>query len=107
MHHNALCYTSGPSGGSSAVEVRIHSEIERGGDLPGTSLSFAENAVDVVHLVFKRADHVPAYGNVYSITDVEAYQVDTVEPPDGITVKAACRRMVAADAALYAPPATP
>lgn len=71
------------------ITVRVHSQFKALGDVKGTSFGYAERIDIVPELVFLREQGVqPKRGGVVSISHEEAYRVDTVEPPDGITVKA-------------------
>lgn len=72
-----------------AITVRVHSQFKALGDVKGTSFGFAERIDIVPEVVFLREQGVhPRRDGVVSISAEEAYRVDTVEPPDGITVKA-------------------
>lgn len=72
-----------------AITVRVHSQFKALGDVKGTSFGFSERIDIVPELVFLREQGVqPRRDGVVSISNEEAYRVDTVEPPDGITVKA-------------------
>lgn len=104
MKVETLCYTDGPSGPSETVWLRVHSEIEKKGDLAGTSLAYAERLDDNPKLVFLAADHTPKKKNVYIVSDVEGYRIDSLEPQDGITIKAVAVRLKAEEVSNYAAP---
>lgn len=88
-----------------SVTVRVHSQFKALGDVKGTSFGFAERIDIVPELVFLREQGVhPERGGVISISDEEAYRVDTVEPPDGITVKAKCPAIPLKDLGSYPTP---
>lgn len=55
-------------------------------------------------LIFMLDECDPAQGAVVSLEIDEAYRVLAVDPPDDITVTAQATRLVADDAARYAPP---
>lgn len=108
LHHRmqvtALLYEDGPNGPSSLAYPRVNSKIDAAGDLQGTSLAYAESVEVQPKLIFLRAEHVPKKKSVYSISDVEAYRVDHLEPADTITVTAICVALSREEAAQYDPP---
>lgn len=105
MRVETLCYTAGPGGGSLTVYLRTLTEDKPQGDLAGTSLAYAERVETIPRLVFLHEDHTPAKGNVYVISDKEAYRVDTVEPFDGTQVLANATRLLQTELASYEAPA--
>jgi hypothetical protein len=88
-----------------AITVRTHTQFKALGDVKGTSFGFAERVDIVPELIFLREQGVqPLRGGVISISHEEAYRVDTVEPPDGITVKAKCPMIPLKDLGSYPTP---
>jgi len=104
MKVEALAYSGGPEGPSETVWLRLNSEDRAAGDLAGTSLGYAQSVETQPKLIFLHAAHEPSRGNVYVISDQEAYQVETVEPKDGITVTAQATRLLDTQTALYGAP---
>lgn len=104
MKVETLAYAGGPAGPSETVFVRVNSEDRAAGDLAGTSLGYAEVVQTQPKLIFLHADHIPVRGNVYVVGSHEAYQVEVVEPRDGITVTAQAVRLSEAKTATYAAP---
>lgn len=104
MKVEALCYSSGPSGGAETVFCRLNSDIVAAGDLPGTSLAYAERADTDPKLIFLVKDHDPVRGNVYVLATGEAYRVETIDPVDVITRTANCVRLTPTQADQYVAP---
>lgn len=75
------------------TSVRLHSKRGQIGDLPGTNLNYAEVVDRVEKLVFL-FDEVPApaRGALVVLSALEGYWLDTVDPPDGITVSVSVSR---------------
>ena len=94
---DALCYPGGSTSNGIAVTCRVHTAFTTGGDLPETGFSFAERIDITPRLVFLKEDHIPARGNVYAISDDEAYLVERVEDPDYINVTAVATRLSASE----------
>jgi hypothetical protein len=80
------------------VSVRPQSKAGETGDLAGTRLHYAKT-MDRVETVIFLASEVPhpARNSVVVLSATEAYQIDTVEPPDGITVTTMVVRMDESD----------
>ena len=70
-----------------AVSARLHSKRGQIGDLPGTNLNYAEVMDRTERLVFLFSElPAPKRGALVVFSAVEGYWLDTVDPPDGITV---------------------
>jgi hypothetical protein len=78
--------------------VRVHDHMQALGDLKGTNFNYAEVEDDSPKIVFLRDEIAPKRGMVISVSNGVAYQVDTVKPPNGITITANVSRMAAKDA---------
>lgn len=68
--------------------VRLHMKNQALGDVKGTAFQFAERIETTPKAIFLVADVRPARGGIIMVAASEAYAVDNVEPPDGITVTA-------------------
>ena len=101
MRVETYCYDDGPDSTYETVWCRVNSKDEPVGDLAGTSLGYAERVETVPKLIFLADEHDPQRGNVYAVGPEEAYEIDTVEPRDGITVTANASRLSKKDAAKY------
>jgi len=86
-----------PSGPNQEVFIRVHYKMEPLADMKGTSYDYAERWETVPRIIVLKEDLVPERGGIFSVTAGEAYQVDHVQPDDGITVTAEVSRMEAAD----------
>lgn len=84
--------------------MRIASKVEPIGTLGGGGLVYAERFGDAPRLIFLIEEHVPRRGNVYSAAEELAYQVDAVEPVDGVTVSALANRLPVTEARRYLAP---
>jgi len=74
--------------------VRVHTKFGALGDLKGTSFSYAETREEIPKLLFWRSQVEPTgRNNLVTISADEGYRLDTVDPPDGLTVKAAVVRL--------------
>lgn len=94
----AATYYSGGTVLAGLVHVRVGEKLVKTGDLAGTNLNYAEahenrtqmildrEALAVLGITPKRLDMV-----VRSAT--EGYVIDTVQPPDGMTVSCEVTRM--------------
>lgn len=101
MRVETFCYEDGQEGTYETVFARVNSEDKVVGDLAGTSLGYAERRETIPKLIFLADEHDPQRGNVYAVGPEEAYQVDTVDPRDGITVSVVATRLPKKDAAKY------
>ena len=95
---DALCYLGGSTSNGTPVTCRVHTAFTTGGDLPETGFSFSERIDITPRLVFLKADHTPARGNVYAIDDGEAYVVTRLEDPEAVTITAVADRISASEA---------
>jgi hypothetical protein len=78
--------------------VRKHTDNKALGDVKGTSFGYAERAEVIPRLVFLAGEVDPVNGATVSIALGEAYHIDNVLPPDGITVTCEVSRLSARDA---------
>lgn len=101
MRVAATCYVGGAIGSPVSVFVRVHNKHVSAGDLAGTSLGYAEVREDAPKIVFDVLERVPARGDVVSVSETEAYRVDTPDPADGEFQVAAVVPLSAAQAATY------
>lgn len=101
MRVEAFCYPDGPESSYETVLLRVNSKDEAVGDLQGTSLGYAERRETVPKLIFMADEHDPKRGNVYTVGPEEAYEADTVDPRDGITVTVTVVRLSKKKAADY------
>ena len=72
--------------------VRVHRKQSNFGDMTGFDYDPAERIEIVPEIVCLKAEVSPSRGGVFSLAADEAYQVETVFPPDGITVTAQVSR---------------
>lgn len=79
------------------ISVRVHTSFKALGDLKGTSFSYAETAADVPQLIFWREQIEPANKALVVISATEGYMVDNSDPPDGLTITARVRSLLAAE----------
>lgn len=101
MRVETYCFVDGPDSTYTVVWCRVNSKDEAVGDLTGTSLGYAERRETIPKLIFLADEHDPQRGNVYAVGPEEAYEIDTVDPRDGITVTANATRLSKKDAAAY------
>lgn len=100
MSRPARLFLDPTSGVALEITARYHAKPGLVGDLKGTNLSYAENHDDVESVVFWREELIPTLGypgiptrgSLVLFTDVEAYWVDNVMPPDGQTIRAEVTR---------------
>ena len=87
MGQPAIYYADPLTGQPLAITARPHAKSGRIGDLPGTNLNYAEVFDRQERVILWREQvPVPVRGAMVVFSEVEAYWVDTVEPPDGQTV---------------------
>ena len=101
MKVEMFCYPDGPDSSYTRVWARVNSKMEAVGDLAGTSLAYAERRETIPKLIFLASDHDPLRGEVFAVGPEEAYEIDTVDPRDGLTVTATVTRLSKKDAAKY------
>lgn len=104
--HNHMCvpayrFVNGPTGGHTAVRVRLHRTRGLAGDVQGTSLSYARVSEEDPRLIFMRDEFIPVRGEVFVLAENEAYSIEYLDPSDGLTISAQVVRLTASDAALY------
>lgn len=80
------------------VTVRVHDHMQALGDLKGTNFNYAEVEDDSPKIVFLREEIVPKRGMMISVSPGVAYNIDTVKPPNGITVTANVSRVTEKEA---------
>ena len=104
LAQRANCYPDGPSSTPEEVTLRVNTRVAPIGSLAGGGLTYAERWEDTPKLIFLVDEHQPVRGSVYSIGEKLAYRVDSVEPPDGITISVESIRLPASDAERYEAP---
>lgn len=71
------------------VTVRLHKNLEQTGDVKGTNFIYAERPENETYLVFLREQVAsPVRNSVVVLNTGEVFFVDTLDPPDGITIRA-------------------
>ncbi|WP_152533336.1 MULTISPECIES: hypothetical protein [unclassified Labrenzia] len=75
------------------VTVRVHDQWGMVGDLKGTNLSYAEVSDNSPHIVFMKSEISPRRGHIVSVKPGVAYEVEYVDPPNGISITANVSRM--------------
>ena len=98
LSRTANCYDGPDDTAPAPVQLRIAPRLESVGALPNGSQAYAERWQDNPKLIFLRAD-TPARGSIYVVEPGMAYQVDSVEPADGVTVTAYATRLTETQAA--------
>lgn len=71
------------------VFVRVHSKLAELGDMAGTNFHHAVVRDILPSILFMRDEvAMPARNSLLSISDSEAYRIDSCDPPDDISIKA-------------------
>lgn len=101
--HNAMkipaAYIAPGAGGAPVpCGIRVHHRTKPFGDMTGFDYAPAERIEDVPEIVALVAEVSPERGGVFSIAPLEAYAVETVMLPDGITVTCQVSRLNDANA---------
>lgn len=100
----AYYFVAGNNANPRLVKVRIHNRATMVGDLsgfPGAAQVFDQ----APSIVFLREDFdEPKRGGIVSVAKGEAYRLDSVRPPDGITRTAMCIQLSESDANAYPTP---
>ena len=79
---------SAPGNPPPTVYVRVHYKFDPNGDT-SVGQHYADVREQIPKLIFLREEvAAPARGAVVTLSDVEAYRIDLIDPPDDITVKA-------------------
>lgn len=78
------------------ITVRVHDKFLRMGDLAGTNFHYAEIEENAPRAIFMRSEIEPRRGMFIS-TDEAVYMIDSVLPPDDISVTANLKRLTAKD----------
>ena len=104
LAQRANCYLDGPSSTPQTVTLRVNTRLAPIGSLTGSGFTYAERWEDTPRLIFRASEHRPVRGSVYSLEERIAYKIDSVEPPDGITISAESIRLPAVEADRYEPP---
>ena len=78
-----------------SCNVRVHSKFRALGDI-STMSGLAERMDETPRLVFLVSEVVPVNKSFVTISATEGYQVDHLEPDDGITVTAIVSRLSSA-----------
>lgn len=80
------------------VKVRVHDRAVQLGDLKGTSFDYAVKADNNPQVIFLREEMAaPARNAIVSVEAGEAYAIDSVEAPHGVTVAANVTRLRASE----------
>ena len=95
------------SDGASHVDTvaRVMDRVEEVGSLTGSGSTYVQRKAKTAEVLFFMADHVPVRGQVVVVSAGEAYRIQTIEPPDGLSVTAATSRLSTTDAAAFSAPA--
>jgi hypothetical protein len=99
MQVPAHYYEKDVANGFRVITVRIHNKPEQVGDIQGTGFNYATMQDTAVKAVFLRDELSPIRNAIISVAPEEAYAVDNVQPPNGITVTAEVKRLSAKDCA--------
>lgn len=76
------------------VNIRVHSKFAQYGDMVGTNYNAAEMLDVNPRILFMRDEvFLPKQRAIVSIGPGEAYEVDTCQPPDGISISAYVARI--------------
>lgn len=86
------------------ISVRVHQFWKALGDLKGTNFNYAETEDINPRIVFLLSEIHPKRGSIVSVAPGEAYRVDLVLPPDGITVTAKVVKFTAEEARAFPVP---
>lgn len=73
--------------------IRHHERQQAFGDMAGFDFAPAERVEVVPKIVCLNAEVTPKRGGVFSVSATEAYEIEVVFPPDGITTTAQVTRM--------------
>jgi hypothetical protein len=99
--HDALAvpaiYVDRDTRAETPCTVRVHHRHDKFGDMTGFDYAPAERITTVPELIILKDDLAPTRAGVFSIASDEAYKVETVMPPDGITVTIQTTRMSQAE----------
>lgn len=101
MKVKTFCFANGPEGSYEKVFLRVNSKDENIGDLQGIGPGYAERRETIPKLIFRVDEHIPKRKNIYSVGPEEAYEVDMIDPRDGITITAIATRLSKKNAAKY------
>ena len=74
-------------------KVRVHTHTARFGDMAGFDYAPAERVAVTPKLIVLKGEVSPTRNGVFSVTAEEAYAVENVLPPDGLTVTIEATRM--------------
>lgn len=95
----AIYIAPGAGGAPTDCGIRVHHRTKPFGDMAGFDYAPVERVEDVPEIVALLAEVSPERGGVFSIAASEAYAVETVLLPDGITVTCQVSRLSEADSA--------
>ena len=88
--HKALkvpaIYHSPDRAGVVKCEIRVHARQQAFGDMTGFDYDPAERVASVPEIVLLAEEVSPARGGVFSLTSDDQYQVEFVQPRDGLTI---------------------
>ena len=83
------------------IHVRPHIKFAEMGDIKGTSFAYSERETVQPKMLFWRDEIEPKRFDVVTLKDGTAYRVDSLEPPDGQTVRANIVALSKSDAENY------
>jgi hypothetical protein len=81
------------------VTVRVHSAPKDIGDIQGTGFGYSTTNERTFSIIFLRDEVNPLRNSIVSVALNEAYRVDNVQRPDGITITAEVVPLSPADTA--------
>lgn len=74
--------------------VRVHTQFQALGDMKGTNFNYAEREDITPRIILWRAEiPQPKRNAIISVEAGEAYYIDSIEPPDDLTIKAMVVRL--------------
>ena len=89
----AFCFMDPAEVNPRLATVRVHEKWLALGDLKGTNFNYAEVEEMTPRIIFWRANFIPVRKMFVSIEAGVAFQIDTVLPPDDVTVTATAARL--------------
>jgi len=93
MSRPALCFFDPAELNPRQVTVRVHEKWMALGDLKGTNFNYAEIEDVTPRIIFWRSMIEPVDKMFVSIARGIAFQIDTVQPPDDVTITAFASRV--------------
>lgn len=97
MQVPAYYYAGKVEDGFVPITVRLNSRPQQIGDIQGTGINYA-TVNDTKNIAkFLREEIVPVRNATISVAPGEAYVIDNLQPPNGITINAEVKRLSAAE----------